>query len=81
METDLAPLRQRIYELENENNRLKKIEEHLQSDIKDRLVQIAALDRENTKVKAENEDWERKANDMKRKIHALEKGRLNKGYC
>ncbi|KAJ7325996.1 hypothetical protein OS493_028718 [Desmophyllum pertusum] len=72
-ESDLAPLRQRIYELENENNRLQKVEDHLQSEIKDDADKIASLQRDLNRANKENEDWERKAASMKNKIDAMEK--------
>ena len=72
LDTDLGLFRQKIYELENENNRLKTIEQQLHSDIKDSENKIASLERDLNRAKTENEDWERKSNDMKRKIHDLE---------
>jgi len=73
LQSDLAPLRRRIYELENENNRLQTIEEHLHSDIKDSENKIASLRRDLNRANAENDDWERKAADLENKINILEK--------
>ena len=72
-QSDLAPLRRRIYELENENNRLQTIEEHLHGDIKDCENKIASLQRELNRANTENEDWERKTADLESKISILEK--------
>ena len=70
---ELASLRQRIYELENENNRLQTIEEHLRSDIKDSENKLASLQRDLNRANTENEDWERKTADLENKINILEK--------
>ena len=66
-------LSQRIYELENENNRLQTIEKHLRSDIKDSENKIASLQRDLNRANTENEDWERKTADLENKINILEK--------
>ncbi|KAL9963858.1 hypothetical protein ACROYT_G027409 [Oculina patagonica] len=73
LESDLVSLRQRMYELECENNRLNKVEEHLQSDIKDNEDKIASLQRDLNRANTENEDWERKVFELENKINALEK--------
>ena len=73
LQSDLAPLRRRIYELEIENSRLQTIEEHLHSDIKDSENKIASLQRDLNGANAEKEDWERKAADLENKINLLEK--------
>ena len=70
---ELASLRQRIYELENENNRLQTIEERLRGDIRDSENKIASLQRDLNRANTENEDWERKTADLENKVNFLEK--------